>query len=497
MTSNPKNKPTKITYNGFTVTKPLGTKLASGVKYKCDNCGITWPAFTVASLNSKKSSLNSFNLTHPIECTKGGCPSCDPKARRKKLKRPPPFKKPDTKWNPALSPGDYAVEIYPAFQLNTDSIRLVIKNLDDYLDHYEDLWMKRKSITVRNSDGACIPVKEFTTYFDNLYKERCKKADFELGKKAISFNSTAVGKSPRLTVFTPNPEPEPFIEPEPSKLEDLAVLINDKLGQINKLVKLDDSLQSLTVTSSPFEKEYWDYYHRLESKGIPPNVSTLWHGTSVENLIKILSFGFKLPTGDRVNGLSFGPGIYFGQREKAETFARKMSYMTTGLTIVNTNGKHTKIVKDINSKKETPKREKQLIDKLGVDSINNVCNQQLIIEADVCLGKSLNADEISKDFAKHVDGKHFHSIFCDRFKKGDEWVVFNPHQILIRKIIRIPEIDLTQEIAGMYTPGSPQNSLLASQGLNPITLNGFNYYGSKKKHRYGFLPQNNNVKNHK
>lgn len=156
----------------------------------------------------------------------------------------------------------------------------------------------------------------------------------------------------------------------------------------------------IDVVKSPLHHKFEKLWQQWLDKGICDHVETLYHGTSTGNVADILKNGFRLPGS---HGQAFGPGIYLGPITKARNYVRPYSF-------------NTKKWKDRNPK-----------------------NLRFLIEADVLVGKPYKPGgplhEISQEYMQAAGCQ---SIYYNGFMRP-EWVVFNPAQILIRRVLRLDD----------------------------------------------------------
>ncbi len=152
----------------------------------------------------------------------------------------------------------------------------------------------------------------------------------------------------------------------------------------------------IDVLHPPRAQEFETLWQEWLDNGISDRIETLYHGTTSENVANIITNGFRMP---RYHCQAFGAGIYLGPIPKAKGFARANTWCNSGSA--------------------NPKA------------------LRFLIEADVLVGAPYVPSEIrgSKTRAE-MKKAACQSVYYGGFQ-NPEWVVYNPAQIRIRRVIRI------------------------------------------------------------
>lgn len=171
----------------------------------------------------------------------------------------------------------------------------------------------------------------------------------------------------------------------------------------DRIEMLDGS--TIRLLEPPNLKEFKEKQETFKSRGIPNGTTTLYHGTYAGNIPSILSGNFKLPRW----GGAFGRGIYMGRIDKARNYARPMrgnsrywGYMTAQESAVPDKMIDSKFI-------------------LQVEALLGNIHKPV----GVCGGEAL----------KQMKEAGCQSVTYSFIRQ--EWVVYDPNQILITKIIKL------------------------------------------------------------
>lgn len=163
-----------------------------------------------------------------------------------------------------------------------------------------------------------------------------------------------------------------------------------------------NSLQSIDVVDPPYKEEFESLWQEWLDKGIADRVETLYHGTVSGNVASILTQGFRLP---KRGYQAFGRGIYLGPVCKAENYAYAEDHSWWRRRSRNEGDNPHKL--------------------------------RFLIEADVLVGDHFVPHDVLGSAAR----REMHNAGCQSVYYGGftrpEWVVYNPAQVLIRRVIRL------------------------------------------------------------
>jgi len=147
------------------------------------------------------------------------------------------------------------------------------------------------------------------------------------------------------------------------------------------------SQHEFKIKHPPYEKEFEEVFYWFIENNKPDTITTLYHGTKASVIGNIVSEGFRIP---KFRRQAFGAGIYFGGATKARNYAYP----------------------------------------------NWSCKLKLrfILEGDILLGRIYRPQRIiHNETKKEMKVNNCDSVYYNGFINA-EWVVYNPHQILLRKI---------------------------------------------------------------
>jgi hypothetical protein len=347
---------------GYFTTGSSKLTLFPGTHWVCDNCKSRYPAYLdeAGRLKNKHERPN-------------GCVQCVGK-KRKAAKEDVPVK-----WEPKLKPGEFAAEIVTK---NSVILRAIVNSPQSWYN-ISYRFMKKSYGLFGASLGIDVPTQRRTSrIFDS---------------KGIHYSAS------EMMARYPLPTPPKEIEVQRSSIE-----LKKLIATPGVEIKDNEAI----VVNSPNRRAYEEILK--DSKN--PNVKTLFHGTSAINLRDILKHGFLLPK-ERC-GLAFGPGIYFGDTDKAGGFAKS--------------------ARPEELFKKPPESAPRKAHKTYAEKVKLTAeSEHYIIECDVALGnvyypyRPIDCSELIKECRRD-------SVYYDGFSKP-EWVVFDPNRILIKRIIKAPE----------------------------------------------------------
>jgi len=161
-----------------------------------------------------------------------------------------------------------------------------------------------------------------------------------------------------------------------------------------------DDEEGIVVTRPPLKDEF----NLLKSK--LGNVRRLYHGTSTNNIGVILREGLKLGQ----ESCSFGSGIYLGLPAKASCFSRPST--------------HCKVLSQYSA--------------FGATNVTMRSSmKRYLIECEVVLGSVYTPEHVVGVLARgSMERAGCNSVYYNRFKQP-EWVVYNPKQVLIKRIVEV------------------------------------------------------------
>lgn len=157
---------------------------------------------------------------------------------------------------------------------------------------------------------------------------------------------------------------------------------------------IDDN--TVELIQPPHEVAFDTAFENIAKKNRQlPEIKTLHHGTRNLSIVPIIREGLKLP---KYYGQANGAGIYLGNPDKAKNYA-------SGGWSWNVN-----------------------------DPVNKF---KFILQVDAILGNVFQAKELLKDKApEYIRNNGYDSLYYKGFQRP-EWTIYNPSQILIKKIIRV------------------------------------------------------------
>lgn len=159
------------------------------------------------------------------------------------------------------------------------------------------------------------------------------------------------------------------------------------------------SIDRINVARPPRQAEFELLWQEWIDKGISDRMETLYHGTNAGNVANILAHGFRMPG---YHGQAFGGGIYMGPVSKAKGYAGNYQ---------------------MNWWSRAPE--------------GNPKGLRFLIESDVLVGSLYEPSNILYNKTRgEMEKAACQSVYYGGFV-NPEWVVYNPAQILIRRVIRL------------------------------------------------------------
>ncbi len=212
-----------------------------------------------------------------------------------------------------------------------------------------------------------------------------------------------------------------------------------------------DGMSATVVEPAERVDAYERRRERIRRDGAPHEPTTLFHGTCAHNVPSVLREGLRLGVGG-----ALGPGIYFGQTDKAVNYAkachpqhwvpdydaldRAISAKYTYMKIVHASGlKHedrltAKMLTQAGFTRPQMRRLK-VLERLQVG-----------FECDVLLGMpvtvqdAINGAELRKALGRALGRGH--SVFWPKALSQfnhDEWAIYRRDQVLIRRVVVLGE----------------------------------------------------------
>lgn len=402
-----------------------------GVRFRCNHCGASWPAFP-----DKRG-----NLCPADGCDDGGCPNC----RTRNTAYDP------TKGRPKLVKGEYAVE----YQLKTFRYPTTTDA------RHAMMWNATKRVTLDECrvfyDGFDLLPPQGRVVFDYGSLERvlyCLRYNIlghtSDGKsrprawlKVVDHTGAHLKIEDLFEVF-PAPSPE-----EPTEIEERFLPVDLKISILRTLCELGDpqpghfipAADGMSVEIQPTQEQLDALEHRrecLRRAGSPNTSTTLFHGTCAHNLPHILREGLRLSRFE--SGKALGPGIYLGLPPKALGFApgcRPQHFIPKTAFKPESAYQYT----IFNGTPEDGLKIPSYLTKTQRKRFLSLERLHLGVECEVLLGRSFYIDgsgEVPGDEGPRRALGRADSIYCTRFKQ-DEWCVFRRDQVLVRKIVVLKE----------------------------------------------------------
>jgi len=158
--------------------------------------------------------------------------------------------------------------------------------------------------------------------------------------------------------------------------------------------EFDEQEGALAWSNPRLTQVYEDRKKGFVDKGVDPNETTLFHGTTEESIRKIMEQGFTLGRPE----CAFGSGIYLGKEHKAQDFIRAARYW----------------------------RSRKFYFLLEVKVLLGCSHEEKVTRYSI-------TDGYKGTVAQKIRSLGYDSLYYDGFQ-NPEWVVYDPSQVLLTKI---------------------------------------------------------------